>query len=374
MVHHIIGAQLCQYFFFAIIGKMKSIFNADEHIYIQLADLLRTQIYHKQLEERVPGIRELAEEYSINAKTVNKAITLLIDEGLLYRIRGKGTFVTDTNTHPNRTTLCGFVLPNITNPNFALYAQVLEEEGFQNNISFIVNVTGNNHGRLFQIMNTYKNRGVSAVIIQEGAVHQTGLLEDITEMNIPIIGLHTHADFIDDVWPDVRAGAQLATDHLIENFESSVGYISGSDDPVKLTGRFRGYRDSHLAHGLEVDLRFVTKEKPGFRGGYNAVKKLIEQDSIPRTILFYNQLMAMGGISALFERGYKIPEDVAVVGIDDSVDVDQMLIPTSTINFPYDETARQLIHLVKRRINNDKGEPQSIRIAPRLIVRDSSRA
>ncbi len=352
---------------------MKINFNANEHIYIQLADLLRTQIYHKQLTKKIPGIRELAEEYSINVKTVNRAITLLIDEGLLFRVRGKGTFVINTDSKDRKFALCGCILPDIINPNFARIAQMLEEEGYKQSLSFIVNATGNSNGRLMQTMTMYKDRGVAAVIIQGGAVRKTGLIEQLTTFEIPIIGLHTRSTSIDDVWPDVRAGAQLATDHLIENFEGPIAFISGSDEPAKRTGRFEGYRDSHLSHGLEVDYRFIQEEQPGYRGGHNAVKELISQNCIPRSILFYNQLMAMGGTSALIALGYRVPNDIAIVGIDDSVETEQMVIPTSTINFPYDETARQLIQIVRRRINHDKGEPQSIRIAPRLIVRDSSK-
>lgn len=184
---------------------MKMNFTGDKHIYVQLSDLLRAQIYHKQLQGKVPGIRDLAEEYSINVKTVNRAISLLIDEGLLYRVIGKGTFVVDTDFKEHMYTICGLILANITNPNFARNAQLLEEEGYRQNISFAVNTTGGKNGRLMQTMNTYNARGVAAVIIHEGAVRQTGLLEQVAAYDIPLVGLHTHARFIDDVWPDVRA-------------------------------------------------------------------------------------------------------------------------------------------------------------------------
>jgi LacI family transcriptional regulator len=373
MVHYAPLEQLCQVEFFDIVCSMKLNFDGDEHIYVQLADLIRAQVYHKQLQGKIPGIRDLAEEYSINVKTVNRAITLLIDEGLLYRVRGKGTFVVDTDLKEHAYTTCGLILSNITNPNFARYAQLLAEEGYQQNISFAVNTTGSKKGRLMQIMSTYKARGVAAVIIHEGTVREPGLLEQVVAYDIPLVGLHTHAEFIDDVWPDVRAGAQLATDHLIENFEGPVGFISGSDDPVKKTGRYQGYRDSLLAHDLQVDFRYIAETQPTYRAGYNAVLELFERKTIPRALFFYNQIMTMGGISALIGKGYRVPDDVAVIGTDDCVDVDEMLVPTSAISFPYDETARQLVHLLRRRVANKQSEPQSIRIAPRLIVRDSSR-
>lgn len=99
---------------------------------------------------------------------------------------------------------------------------------------------------------------------------------------------------------------------------------------------------------------------------------MIERGDVPKALLFYNQIMAMGGVSALIGRGYEVPGDVAVVSIDDSIDTAQMLVPTTTVALPFDETARHALYLCRRRMTNLEAAPLSIRVAPRLIVRESS--
>jgi DNA-binding GntR family transcriptional regulator len=69
---------------------MNDLFDADDYIYIQLANLLRSQIENGYLQGKIPGIRHLAQQYSVNFKTANKAVSLLVQEGHLYRLRGKG--------------------------------------------------------------------------------------------------------------------------------------------------------------------------------------------------------------------------------------------------------------------------------------------
>ena len=80
----------------------------------------------------------------------------------------------------------------------------------------------------------------------------------------------------------------------------------------------------------------------------------------------------MGGISAMISRGYEAPGDVAVASIDDSIDTAQMLVPITSVAMRVDETARHALYLCRRRMTNLEAEPLSIRVAPRLILRESS--
>jgi GntR family transcriptional regulator len=67
--------------------------DSPEHPYVQLAGLLRERIRAGKIGPRVPSIMELAEESELSAATVKRALALLRDEGLIYTVRGRGTFV-----------------------------------------------------------------------------------------------------------------------------------------------------------------------------------------------------------------------------------------------------------------------------------------
>jgi DNA-binding GntR family transcriptional regulator len=72
--------------------------DSPEHPYVQLAGLLRERIRAGKIGPRIPSIMELADESELSAATVKRALALLRDEGLIYTVPGRGTFVTDKKT------------------------------------------------------------------------------------------------------------------------------------------------------------------------------------------------------------------------------------------------------------------------------------
>lgn len=351
---------------------MKDQFSSEEHIYTQLATLIRSQIEHGHLQGKIPGLRDLAQQYSVNVKTANKAVSLLVNEGYLFRLRGKGTFVADGTGTQDAHVLAGFIVTDIVNPYFAHLAQALQDIAAEHNMTIIVNTTHGSVNALRQILDAHQRQQAQLLIVQGGVVRNTEHFEIITSYGIPTIGMHTRIASIDDVWPDMRAGAQLVTDHLIEQCGSKVGYISGSDEPVEQTGRYQGYRDALVSKGFNVDSRFVAETDPTYRGGYTIVSKMADQGDFPQALLFYNQIMAMGGVSALISQGLKVPDDVAIASIDDSIDTSQMLVPTTTIDFSAEQAARQALQLCRRRLSSPGVKPIHSRIAPTLLIRESS--
>jgi len=345
---------------------------SNQPIYLHVAEVLRHKIYTKQLTGKIPGIRELAREYSMNFKTANKAVAVLIDEGLLHRIQGKGTFVVDSATGLHGHHIVGFILPDLINPNFAHIVQALHQKEAEKNISILVSTTDRQLSRIEDILRMYRQRGISAIIVQGGSAPDTEALTRILDAKFPVIGMHTRIEGIDNVWLAAYAGAQMATDHLIEHFGLHVGHISGSAYGITNTRRFSGYRDAILSKGGNIDFSLLKSTEPSYAGGYKAVKELIAEDRLPRSLFMYNQIMVMGAINAIIGAGLSIPQDVALIGFDDSVDVAEMIVPTSTIDFSYSDTANQLLALVERRLNNPNSRPEQIRIAPRLIIRESS--
>jgi DNA-binding LacI/PurR family transcriptional regulator len=92
---------------------------------------------------------------------------------------------------------------------------------------------------------------------------------------------------------------------------------------------------------------------------------------LPEALLDDNQLIALGGVSALLSGGLAVPAARAMSSIDDSIDTSQLLVPT-TVDFSAEEAARQALQLGRRRLIWPGSAPIHARIAPSLIVRMSS--
>ena len=346
--------------------------NEDQHVYLQVAGILRNQIHYGQIDGKLPSIRELAREYAINLKTANKAVDVLVQEGVAKRIRGKGTFVVVPASNRPAVTVIGVILSDVLNPNFARLAEAIQHQAFRRGMSVLVSTNGRSAERLESILRMFAAHNVQALVVQGGAIRPPACRNVLETVQIPIVGDHTHMAGIDDVWLDVRAGAQMAVEHLIERFGGAIGYVSGSDEPVAQTGRFQGFRDALFSHGYDVDYRFVASGPPTYLGGWNGARAIMNNEDRPRAVFLYNLVMAMGANSALKSLGVRIPDDVAVAGCDDSVDESEMIVPTTTVAFSYAEEARQILQLVERRLANRDAEPLSIRIPPSLVARTST--
>jgi DNA-binding LacI/PurR family transcriptional regulator len=345
-------------------------FDPNEHVYIQVADLLRNEILLNNVIGKIPGIRDLAKQYSVNFKTANKAISVLVQEGLLVRLKGRGTFVVDNQVR--EMPLVGVLLPDVVNPYFANLAQEIQVQGHNSLLSVIINTIGIDIERLMNVLAVYKSRNVAAIIVQGGVVRKSGFLEHILDAGIPIVGNHLKNKALDDVWLDFRSGAKIVTSHLIETLGSPVGYVSGSDEPVDSTSRYAGYCDAHQNFNLRVKKGLLASDSPTYRGGFEGTKRILSSRQLPKSILYYNQIMAMGGENAIGKLGYSIPADIGVASFDDTITTEEMITPTTTLAFPIVDTAKSLINLVKRRLKQSDCDPMDVCIRPKLVVRTST--
>ncbi len=291
---------------------------------------------------------------------------------MLFRVRGKGTFVVNSSAGAAKCDLVGLLLSDIINPNFAQLAQTIQVLAHDYGYSILLHTAYNQPQRLKHIVDVYRQKNVCATIIHGSAVRRPQYFEILRQSRIPIIGAETKITEIDDVWPDMESGSHILTEHLLDRFGPSIAYISGSDDPIRKTSRFLGYRSALAGKGLSVDLRLLKQTQPTYVGGYKIIQEMLDKKLLPRSVMFYNLIMAMGATSALLGGNVIIPDDIAIAAFDDSIDVNQMVIPTTTLAFSNTEMAHQLLRLVKRRLSNPAKRPESIRITPKLIMRHST--
>jgi LacI family transcriptional regulator len=341
-------------------------FSADEHVYKQVAESLRRDILTGRIQEKIPGERELSKRYNINFKTANKAVGMLVEQGLLSRVKGKGTFVSRRRAPP-KVNLIGLIVPRLDNPYFARCVQAIEKHAARESISVAIHTHDSPLG-VSSFLRGLAARGAQALIAYGDPVNVRAARLPFTVVGL---GGKTNPDF-DFVTTDVRTGAKLVVEHLIKRFDS-VGFIGLTRDP-KADDRVLGYCETLQAHGRKVNDAWMQVAPDNYRGGYEATRKLLAQPKRPRAIFFFNDYMAVGAERAIAELGLRVPQDVAVAGFDDSVDPKEMIVPTTSVLFSYEKTARELLALIKRRIARPESEIRHIKIVPKLIVRESTRS
>ena len=168
---------------------------------------------------------------------------------------------------------------------------------------------------------------------------------------------------------DQREGARLATDRLLGLGHATVHHISGPQSWIDAAERVRGWKDALRAHGVRGANIQVGDWSAG--GGYTVGRRLARDNSVT-AVFAANDQTAMGLLRALHEEGRSVPEDVSVVGFDDTPESGFFLPPLTTVRQNFVEVGEQCVHLLLSQLDGASGDHVHITIAPELIVRESS--
>ena len=177
---------------------------------------------------------------------------------------------------------------------------------------------------------------------------------------------------LDAVVPGHDEGARIMMKHLIDLGHRRIGFINGVRRKPLGTERLNHYLHSLREAGIAPDEELVTESGVTYQDGYQAAQTLLDRQPRPTAILAMNDLLAVGAMHAIYERGLRIPLDVSVAGFDDS-DYSAYLNPAlTTLNVDARRIGRECVRLVVRRIENPDRPHEQIRIPYQLMVRGST--
>jgi DNA-binding LacI/PurR family transcriptional regulator len=170
---------------------------------------------------------------------------------------------------------------------------------------------------------------------------------------------------------DNQGGARLAVDHLIHTGRRAITTIAGALDMNAGKLRLQGYRDA-----LHAADRCVAEELIGYgdfseQSGAAAMQRLLAARPDVDAVFAASDPMALGAIRVLKESGRRVPDDVAVIGFDDSPVAPHTDPPLSTVHQPVEEMGHQMTRLLLARIRGDALADLAVVLPTRLIVRES---
>lgn len=162
-------------------------------------------------------------------------------------------------------------------------------------------------------------------------------------------------------------GARLATAHLINLGHTAITHIAGPDSWIEARARAEGYAEEMAAHGLTA-LPVIGGDWTA-ECGYLAGKQVIESGST--AVFCANDHMALGLIHALHDAGKNVPDDISVVGFDDTPESAHLLPPLTTVRQDFAELGRRSVEFLISKIEEEE-LPQPESIVPELVIRRST--
>jgi LacI family transcriptional regulator len=190
---------------------------------------------------------------------------------------------------------------------------------------------------------------------------------------VPIIQIRNqHGSSSPSVIIDQYYGSQLATQHLLDLGHHQIAEICAPLSYHEALSRHTAFEDSLKACGLSPSDSVEAAEWMP-HDGYEAANQLLDRGSHFSGLIVANDYLALGAILALNERGLCIPEDVSIVGFDDTPESAYYMPPLTTIRQDYEALGTESIHYLVEIINSQETSIHQRVLMPQLIVRQSTR-
>ena len=169
-----------------------------------------------------------------------------------------------------------------------------------------------------------------------------------------------------------RRGAEMAVEHLVSLGRRRIATISGDLDRASAFDRRMGYRDALVAAGIDLDptLEEVADYLPD--RAQMAMERLMLNHPEVDAVFAASDLMASAAIRVIQATGKRVPEDVAVVGFDDSPLAAAANPPLTTVRQPLDEMGHEALNLLMLEMHDPTEAPREVILTTELIVREST--
>lgn len=354
-------------------------------MYAQLVTYFRDRILDGSFGAgtRLPPELEIAREHHISRGTVRQAFTILVNEGLLERTPGRGTFVREMP--PAATAQGRSILKRV--------GLVLSQPVLQLSMDILLGVQQAAKSRGYEVSLTYaeesreeqardiawlKANEVAGIILFP--VHNATADDDLRQLqndSLPVVLIDRYIPDLnlDYVASDNLGGGYRATEHLIILGHSRIGFAYSDTTGLQTTSvrdRWLGYRKALQEYGLPYDNQLVFADLPlPLPASPNAYDDLVRLEGRPGAIFAVNDTVALGLLQAAQRQGVRVPEDLALVGFDDLSFAPYLTPPLTTVAQPRVEIGIRATNLLINRIEGQVGPYQHIELPANLIVRAS---
>ena len=171
---------------------------------------------------------------------------------------------------------------------------------------------------------------------------------------------------------DNCGGAQSAVDFLIGSGRRRVATITGPQDTTPGLDRCEGYRNALTEAGIELDESLEAEGDFSQSSGQRAITELLARHPDVDAVFAASDLMAAGALRALLDSGRHVPDDVAVIGFDDSQAAVLASPKLTTVRQPIEAMGRELASMLVNQITSGEAEPKNVVLDTKLILREST--
>lgn len=268
--------------------------------------------------------------------------------------------------------IIGVIVSDIRNPFFTSLVRGIEDVAHANGYSLILCNSDEDPAKEELYVNVLAGEKVAGAIIVPIRSDSRAYDKQV-ESGLPVVTVDRCLDHLetDTVMLDNAHGAYLGVSHIISRGCTRIALIAGPLHTTTGQERLEGYLQALAKHGVPVDNDLIKIGDYKRVSGYNLARELLDMACPPTAIFVANNMMTLGALQAIHDKGLRIPEDMALVGFGDMPWADLLHPPLTAVAQPTYELGCAAANVLLRRMADRNSPIVHMRLDPVLIVRES---
>jgi DNA-binding LacI/PurR family transcriptional regulator len=350
--------------------------------YLSAKALLRRKVLSGEVGhgQQLQPEMELCRETNLSRTTVRRAIAELVDEGLLVRLRGRGTFV-NIHRSPVQKKLLGLMVCQYAGGSGAYDLLIRGAQEAASSLGYQILLANSQHDAAAamnqaMMLNEHKVAGTIVVPLQARALDEDTrkVVRALKQAGQAVVLADEHSS--DPELPSVcsqnREAVHALTGHLIARGYRRIAFLSSARIEV-VREREDGFLAAMKEHGLDVPPEYFLEvgSRDPMEQGIQEINVFMAMRNPPEAIVCLHDLIAMNALKQCRVRGWKVPGDVAIVGFDDLPGAAVSEPPLTTVHQPLLEGGRRAVELLVRQLKGETLDNHHERLPCRLVIRKS---
>ncbi|GAK55674.1 transcriptional repressor [Candidatus Vecturithrix granuli] len=353
--------------------------------YLQLKEIIIRYFHGKQYEtdQKIPSETELMNQFNVSRNTVRQALAELVNEGFIYKKHGSGSFFSGkTGEEESHSYLIGVITPFISSYIYPQIIQGIDDVAHERRYNIVL---GSSKGELAKERNCLEQlleKNIEGLLIEPAGgfhcIQESETFNTVRTLSIPVVFMDWEIDDPDISYVSLndREGGFRAASYLAQAGHTRIACVY-PDDHIPGIHRYEGYKKAIETYRLTYDetlVRATTIEKWNQASHIIALtKNLLELgEQRPSAIFFFNDNAALRAYIAIRAAGLRIPEDISIMGFDDSELATLTDAPLTTMIHPKYQLGKWAAEMLFEDIaHKDHRTPRQLLINPTIAIRNS---